>query len=275
MRAINKVIRRLQKRIDKDALNVSYVKRCLSGDTRSVPAHAIYIMGQGLLQHAAKKWPMKDLEWLLDRGADVNAVHPDQQSPLSWALKREEPDVSEVAQLLIDRGARLDQSGWNPGPPLFWLGLSHQLSESLIKQLISNDVDVQYQDHQGYTGLHLATLYQRTDIMMELIQRGAMIDAKDRQSGRTPLHCGCEVYCLEGVKMLIDHGANPDEKTSGGQDALQMAEAMEVFSAQGRDVVDFLKAIRLARQEKLELEQVTQASPLHTSSSQFKVPSRL
>lgn len=56
------------------------------------------------------------------------------------------------------------------------------------KRLLSEGVDANYHDKQGSSLLHLAALFNQTDIAFALMERGANVEYKNAQ-GETPLDC--------------------------------------------------------------------------------------
>lgn len=57
-----------------------------------------------------------------------------------------------------------------------------------VKELLSKGVDANYCDKQGLSLLHLAALFNRTDIAFALMEYGASLDHRNLQ-GETPLDC--------------------------------------------------------------------------------------
>ncbi|XVF35231.1 hypothetical protein REPUB_Repub18cG0127700 [Reevesia pubescens] len=57
-----------------------------------------------------------------------------------------------------------------------------------VKKLLSEGVDANYHDKQGLSLLHLAAVFNRTDIAFALMDFGASMDYKNAQ-GETPLDC--------------------------------------------------------------------------------------
>ncbi|OMO67084.1 hypothetical protein CCACVL1_20811 [Corchorus capsularis] len=57
-----------------------------------------------------------------------------------------------------------------------------------VKRLLSQGVDANYRDKQGSSVLHLAAVFNRTDIVFALMESGASMDYKNAQ-GETPLDC--------------------------------------------------------------------------------------
>ncbi|KAJ0260232.1 Ankyrin repeat family protein [Hirschfeldia incana] len=57
-----------------------------------------------------------------------------------------------------------------------------------VKKLLNEGVDANYHDKQGMSVLHLAVLFNQTDIALVLMEHGASLDYKNAQ-GETPLDC--------------------------------------------------------------------------------------
>ncbi|KAL0897570.1 hypothetical protein Bca101_081531 [Brassica carinata] len=57
-----------------------------------------------------------------------------------------------------------------------------------VKKLLNEGVDANYHDKQRMSVLHLAVLFNQTDIALMLMEHGASLDYKNAQ-GETPLDC--------------------------------------------------------------------------------------
>ena len=62
-------------------------------------------------------------------------------------------------------------------------------------------------------------------VIMTLIDMGARVDAKDLETGRTPLMLAVEYECRSNVVALLSHGADIHIKANNGKSALEMARA--------------------------------------------------
>ena len=59
--------------------------------------------------------------------------------------------------------------------------------------------------------LHRAAKENRIDIASELIARGDDVNARDKYD-YTPLHLAAENNCTEAVRLLVEHGADLDQR---------------------------------------------------------------
>jgi hypothetical protein len=66
-------------------------------------------------------------------------------------------------------------------------------------------------EEDGWTCLMTAALHGHLDICRLLIDKGAQVNAKDR-NGCTPLHWAAERGHIEIVRLLCDHGADVDAR---------------------------------------------------------------
>ncbi|GAV80707.1 FYVE domain-containing protein/Ank_2 domain-containing protein [Cephalotus follicularis] len=72
-----------------------------------------------------------------------------------------------------------------------------------VKKLLSEGVDANYRDKQGMSLLHLAALFNQTDIAFTLMECGASVDYKNAQ-GETPLDCAPATLQYKMQKKVDD-----------------------------------------------------------------------
>jgi uncharacterized protein len=76
----------------------------------------------------------------------------------------------------------------------------------------------------GFTPLHLAAFFGRTEAARLLVERGADVDARGRgfMTG-TPLNSAAAGSHIEIARLLLESGAEPDARQEGGFTALHAA----------------------------------------------------
>lgn len=85
----------------------------------------------------------------------------------------------------------------------------------------TDDVNKKYGDAQK-TLLHYSIEDWNTNAILQLLEKGADIDAQDRY-GRTPLMTSENMNNLEAAEILLKRGANPNLGDINGVTALRMA----------------------------------------------------
>uniref|UniRef100_H0XR33 NF-kappa-B inhibitor epsilon n=2 Tax=Otolemur garnettii TaxID=30611 RepID=H0XR33_OTOGA len=87
----------------------------------------------------------------------------------------------------------------------------------------SHSLDLQLQNWQGLTCLHIATLKRNQPLMELLLQNGADIDAQEGTSGKTALHLAVETQERGLVQFLLQSGARVDARMLNGCTPLHLA----------------------------------------------------
>jgi ankyrin repeat protein len=165
---------------------------------------------------------------LIDKGANVNATDSDDNPVLEFAVGANKIDIfklliskgadvnytskytsstalasacyaglDEIAQLLIDNGAKVDVKDMHDFTALYQAVRREHLST--VKLLIKNGADVNTKDTHGHTALMMAVTTRSPKIMVSLIAAGADVNAKD-DDGDTAL----SIAKANGPKQLMD-----------------------------------------------------------------------
>ena len=121
------------------------------------------------------------------------------------------------ARILIDAPqTKIDARTPTDETPLMMACLRGQLE--IAKKLIARGADVK----TGWTPLHYAATTGHIDVMQLLLDEHAYIDAES-PNGTTPLMMAAHYGSREGVKFLLDAGADPAVKNQLGLTAAQFA----------------------------------------------------
>jgi cytohesin len=196
--------------------------------------------GATALHYAALRGNQDVVEFLVGRGADVNAKDKVYGFiPLHY-VDGIHADGIHVVELFIAKGANVnakDRWGWTP---LDSAAESGRLA--VAKLLIKAGANVNSRYAWGQTPLDWAADRGHTAVVQLLIAKGANVNAKDNQ-GRTPLMKAARQGHEEVVKLLIAKGAdiNAEAYFSRGTVLAQAAigghmNVVKVLLAKGADV---------------------------------------
>jgi len=217
------------------------------------------------LQVAASQGNIDMAALLIARGADVNTRyesnwHKSDWTPLRYAIQG---CNTEMIQLLIDNGARLDVTD-RRGRSLATVAMYNEDREIVelllavgadvtiqlaafvgdmekIKNLIDEGVDINLQNEIGYTPLHYAAMAGNTQVVELLITEGARIDINSSEDFKrkvySPLHLAVNYGRTEVVRLLISKSADVEIKDAGDCTPLHQAAYMG-----HKDIVEILLA---------------------------------
>ena len=153
--------------------------------------------GRTLLHTAVIEVQVDIVHELINKGAQVNTEDNCKQSPLQDAaeLVDDVDDQKEVADL-----------------------------EIIVKYLLKAGANpnVKDSDSDNKTPLHFAAQCNNTSMVHDLINHGAIIDAKDNDQ-HTPLHFTAIFDVVEAAKVILQNGANPNLTNSKGETPLHLA----------------------------------------------------
>ncbi len=165
------------------------------------------------LHRAAQKGRTDLARLLLDHGANVNIKGGSIEiTPLHWAATH-----VEVAEFLIDKGADVNAIDKNLITPLHRAALGS--GSKVAKILIDKGADVNAKDSRGRTPLHDAAGYGNDQMVELLIERGAQVDVKDKR-GTTALYSAASGTkdSKETVELLLAAGADINIKRTAEPD---------------------------------------------------------
>jgi ankyrin repeat protein len=197
----------------------------------------------------------RTVELLLARGADTKATNLFGADALMAAAAG--GDAGSV-QLLLQHGA--DPNG-QPGigtpqfvfgggrSALMWAAFRGDLA--IIKLLLDTGANPNAEGMTG-TPLEQAAWADRTDAARLLIERGAQPNQADHMAGYTPLHWAASTENGDPalVKLLLDHGANPDAEGGQNMDAFMDVPQTPLMLARKRGETPVLAALLRAGANK-------------------------
>ncbi len=138
-----------------------------------------------------------------------------------------------IAQMLVDRGAKLD---------IFSASMAG-IQARLVELLAHDRGLVNSYSTDGWTPLHVAAFFSQKEIAEVLLANGADVHARSRNAmGNTALHASVAARNADVVPVLLAHGADVNARQHGGFVPLHAAaqtgdvELASLLIAHGADV---------------------------------------
>lgn len=197
------------------------------------------------------------LELLVEHGADINLrASMDQSSPLLLLVCQNAP--LEKVQYMLKNGAKPEVPDETMFTCLHYAAFSNNIE--LCKVLLSYDsVNVNAEDNAGETPLHWVFKWPNAppELVKLLLNKGADVNAQDNDS-QAPLYEACLVGNLEGVRLLLEHGADVND----GEDVFGRTALHAAVTKGNLDIVKLLveKGADLSRKNKQGRDPVSQAA---------------
>jgi ankyrin len=209
---------------------------------------------------------------LLDHGADVNAETDDWEKPLhrvSYGISESQEAGVRVAQLLLERGADVNARRKDNQTPLH---LACYFGNFEIVHLLLDhgaDLEANSEGDDGEKPIHQVSYgeYRSQEdgirVAQLLLERGADMNTR-RKDQQTPLHLACYFGNVEIVRLLLDHGADPEAITEGdGEKPLHKVSYGEYRSQEDGVLV---AQLLLDRSADVNTRRKDDWTPLHVAS---------
>lgn len=183
--------------------------------------------GCTLLHLAAIDQSVEVINYLLDKGAEVDAKSNEEYTPLQLAATRN-PDVGVVAAL-IQAGADVNVKANTGCNSLHYAAMSGFGQVERIELLLKNNADIESRENGGKTPLMWAVSSEKNfPVVKCLIEQGADLKTKDN-FGNSLLH---EAVWMNKesdvvVKYLVEKGADINAKNDQGKTPLEFALSIE------------------------------------------------
>lgn len=179
-----------------------------------------YLNMKGSRSMTSLHWSVKSrgeenmVQFLLDRGADVNVENEWNQTPLHLSV-----EGGQIAALrgLLKAGADPNAKDDRGQSPLHWGALWG--NEDIVRELLDGGADISSVDDQGKTAMHLCASDGNAKTMRVLMNGKVQVNAKDNH-GRTALHMAAASGDKDTVSVILQAGADVNSKDMDGRSAL-------------------------------------------------------
>ena len=158
------------------------------------------------LAYAAGFGHMEVLEFLVARGANVNARDPRGLSALHLTVYTGQ---TQALRFLLDKGADVRAPGPSGMGSLHWAATAMRKDAEIAGLLIQRKADIGARDDYGNNALMLAALGGAQEVVRVLVEAGADINATNPLTGDGPLDVAVAEGRTEVADYLRSKGAKP------------------------------------------------------------------
>lgn len=164
-----------------------------------------------VLHWAAKGENAELVNFLLDRGENIDAVDNRNATPLHWVCSE---GGTEVVKLLVSRGADLEIEDCDGDTALRWA--AERSNAPVFKLLLDSGCSKKQLNLKSETVLHTIFLHGEEDlekhacVVKMLLEHGFDLLRHRDQFGDTALHLAAKFGDVESMKLMLDHGIPVD-----------------------------------------------------------------
>ncbi|XP_052389010.1 serine/threonine-protein phosphatase 6 regulatory ankyrin repeat subunit B-like isoform X1 [Carassius gibelio] len=246
------------------------------------PATALTLLKKGVLLHmpnksgalclhaAAKRGHTAVVHALIQKGAPVDGMAKDGQTALHIAV---ENCKSEVVQMLLGFGANVQLRGGKARETPLHIAARVKEGEQVAEMLLKSGADVNAEQENGESAMHVAARHGALQMIRALIQEGGDVTWKSKV-GENPLHVAvrhCHAHVVEEIlNSLSNERSSQDaelcvrEGNQKGETPLHLA--AELRSDAVHQVDEDTRIIKILMEHHADVTAVTRQSgetPLH------------
>ena len=177
--------------------------------------------GETPLMVAAAHGKLHAVKWFLEKGATVACESNIGWNTLHCAAKGGDIDIISLIHTHLPNIESKTGEGETPLMVAAFLGKLHA-----VKWFLEKGATVACENNRGWNMLHLAAFCSDPDIIDLILTHMPDIESKTAD-GETPLIIAVLHGKLQGVKCLLERGANPSAKDNDGQDSLHHASSLD------------------------------------------------
>ncbi|XP_059169888.1 serine/threonine-protein phosphatase 6 regulatory ankyrin repeat subunit A-like [Physella acuta] len=171
-------------------------------------------LGETPLMIAVENYFAKIAKYLIDNKANVNIKNNEGDTVLHLAVEHGLHNNNYMLlHELAQKSANINETNNAGRTPLFYAN-----NAQVVELLVEKGSDVDIQDKNGETALHLATKHDKSSAVYQLITRGANLDITSK-TGLTALMYAADIGSLQILKHLVNLGADVNIRDCEGMNA--------------------------------------------------------
>lgn len=194
--------------------------------------------GRGALHEAAESGTAEQVALLIENGADLDLVDEQRWTPLYLSARTPDQDSdARKVRLLLDAGADPNIAtveGWTP-----LIAAARYADADTMRLLLDAGADGTARTADGWSALHFAARHPELDPQMKKLRmalaHGAEADGQNDERW-TPLLLAARYGDAQRVALLIEAGANVDQRESSGWSAVYFAARHPELDPEARKV---------------------------------------
>ncbi|XP_073678272.1 transient receptor potential cation channel, subfamily N, member 1 [Garra rufa] len=240
---------------------------------KGVPLHMPNKSGAVCLHAAAKRGHTAVVKALLQKGAHVDATAKNGQTALHIAVENCKP---QVVQMLLGFGAHVQLRGGKAQETPLHIAARIREGERAADMLLKSGADVNAEQENGETAMHVAARHGALQMIRALIQDGGDVTWKSKV-GESPLHVAvrhCHAHVLEEILTSLTNERSHQEAELCVREGNQSGETPLHLAAElKRDAVhqpdEDIRIIKILMEHHADVTAVTRQSgetPLHYSA---------
>lgn len=171
-----------------------------------------------VLHAAAEAGRLEAVQYLLGRGANSNSQNGDGETPLMLACSKSHV---AVALALLDAGCDTNIVD-NDGQTALHACVDDSVLLPVLQRILTTVRDVNRQDDDGNSPLHIAAESNEVESVERLLQMGAKVNLQNGE-GNTPLMVACSEGHQDVVEVLLRAGSETSLRNKDGATALHIA----------------------------------------------------
>lgn len=169
-----------------------------------------------ILYNKIRSGDYSGIEQVLQRGVNINYDYPSGDTPLILSVSTNDKDITK---LLLDNGAKVNGCDCEKGWSALHYAVVDNRHKDIVEVLLENGADVEMKDSWGRTPLHLTSIYGTLEIMKMLVEYNAQINIPTTMTKKTVLHIATDFNRVDIVQFLLNYDCDlfakdKDDETS-------------------------------------------------------------